>query len=490
MNKQVFNPYLPSYEYVPDGEPYVFDGRVYVYGSHDRFNGPFFCMNDYVCWSAPEDDLSDWHYEGVIYKKTQDPMNKAGFHCLYAPDVAKGTDGRFYLYYALGFTGIMSVAVCDTPAGEYKFLDYVHFKDGRVWGKQNGDPFPFDPGVLVDDDGKVYLYSGFAPRKALPFIATSFRKYEMNGGYVLELQKDMVTIEKKPKLIFNKVGNANGTSFENHEFFEASSIRKIGKKYYFIYSSWHNHELCYAVSDIPDGDFSFKGTIISNGDLFLKGNEDEKHAMNYIGNNHGSIVKIKDKWYVFYHRQTNRHTYSRQGMAEHIDILEDGSIPQAEMTSCGLNGGPLKGIGKYEAYIACNLMSYNGTRRCDSIFSKQLLHKHPYFTQNGKDRNEKPEQYIKNMRSGSIAGFKYFDIGLLNKIVVTVSGNAEGSMIVSDRLDFSKTVAEIKICCKSSNKTKFKAKCSIEPGIHPLFFKFKGKGKVDFYSFELIGNCV
>ena len=73
MDRQAVNPYLPSWEYIPDGEPHVFNGRVYVYGSHDRFNAPIFCVNDYVCWSAPVEDLSDWRYEGVIYRKKQDP---------------------------------------------------------------------------------------------------------------------------------------------------------------------------------------------------------------------------------------------------------------------------------------------------------------------------------------------------------------------------------------------------------------------------------
>ena len=50
---QAFNPYLPSWEYIPDGEPHVFGDRVYVYGSHDHFNAPIFCVGDYVCWSAP-----------------------------------------------------------------------------------------------------------------------------------------------------------------------------------------------------------------------------------------------------------------------------------------------------------------------------------------------------------------------------------------------------------------------------------------------------
>ena len=69
MKKQAFNPYLPSYEYVPDGEPYVFGERVYVFGSHDRFNGTEYCQNDYVCWSAPVDDLGNWRYEESFIRK-------------------------------------------------------------------------------------------------------------------------------------------------------------------------------------------------------------------------------------------------------------------------------------------------------------------------------------------------------------------------------------------------------------------------------------
>ena len=101
MKKQVFNPYLPSWEYVPDGEPRVFGERLYVYGSHDAFNGPDFCVNDYVGWSAPLDDLSDWRCEGTIYRATQDPKNKDGKMHMCAPDCVRGTDGRYYLYYQL-----------------------------------------------------------------------------------------------------------------------------------------------------------------------------------------------------------------------------------------------------------------------------------------------------------------------------------------------------------------------------------------------------
>ena len=95
--EQVFNPYLPLCEYVPDGEPHVFDGRVYVYGSHDKAHGVKYCEGDYVTWSAPVDDLKDWRYEGVIYRRTQDPSNADDRFQLWAPDVTKGPDGRYYL---------------------------------------------------------------------------------------------------------------------------------------------------------------------------------------------------------------------------------------------------------------------------------------------------------------------------------------------------------------------------------------------------------
>lgn len=90
MKLPAYNPYLPSWEYVPDGEPHVFDGRVYVYGSHDAAAGGSYCPGDYVCWSAPETDLADWRFEGVIFRKTDDPSNMDGAAPLYAPDVAQG----------------------------------------------------------------------------------------------------------------------------------------------------------------------------------------------------------------------------------------------------------------------------------------------------------------------------------------------------------------------------------------------------------------
>lgn len=91
--EQVYNPYLPLTEYVPDGEPHVFVGRLYIFGSHDRADGRAYCEQDYAVWSAPVSDPRDWRFDGVSYRKEQDPSNANGTMQLWAPDVAQGPDG-------------------------------------------------------------------------------------------------------------------------------------------------------------------------------------------------------------------------------------------------------------------------------------------------------------------------------------------------------------------------------------------------------------
>lgn len=477
MNKQCFNPFLPSYEYIPDGEPHVFGDRVYVYGSHDKFNAPIFCVNDYICYSAPIDDLSDWRYEGVIYRKKSDPKNKLGIRLLFAPDVCQGFDGRYYLYYAFDFMGIIGVAVCDSPSGEFKFYGYVHYKDGTIWGRKRGDQFPFDPAVLVDGE-KVWLYSGFYT--STPAIVTGGIKLKNEGGTVLELESDMVTIKTEPKVIFPKEGPG---SFENHEFFEASSIRKDGDTYVFVYSSKHNHELCYATSKYPDKEFKFGGTLVSQGDLFLDGNEDEKKGKNYLGNTHGGMLNIGKEWYIFYHRQTNQHSYSRQACAEKLTRQAEGVFEQAEVTSCGLNGKPLEGKGRYEARIACNLWSKNGVGRYDGKSVRKKLKNHPYFTQTGKDRENNGDQYIKNIRDGAVCGFKYFEFENTASISVEVRGDSGKIEIAIDE-HFNKIIGVVDIDTKEIY-TEYVAKIDVLNGIEPLYFRYKGNGVIDFKSFTL-----
>lgn len=478
MKGQAFNPYLPSWEYIPDGEPHVFGDRVYVYGSHDRFNAPMFCMNDYVCWSAPVDDLSDWRCEGTIFRKNQDPRNRLGLRLLFAPDVCQGRDGRFYLYYAFDFMGLMGVAVCDTPAGAYQFLGHLHYPDGTLWGRRRGDPFPFDPGVLVDDDGRVWLYSGFA--LSTPALVTGGKKLGSDGGVVVELEPDMVTLRGEPKLLFPTKGPG---AFPGHAFFEASSIRKEGDTYLFVYSSQQNHELCYATSKRPDGGFVYGGTLVDQGDLFLNGNREESKGVNYLGNTHGGLLHLGEDWYIFYHRQTNRHSYSRQACAEKLERNPDGSFRQAEVTSCGLNGGPLRGEGWYEARIACNLWSKEGVGRYDGRGVRRKLRAHPYFTQSGKDREDRGDQYIANLRDGAVAGFKYFDLRDLSRIVLEIKG-AEGCMEVSVTPDFQTVAARVEFG-PSEYPVGYETRIAVPDGIWPLYFRYRGPGAMDFHRFCL-----
>lgn len=346
MNKQGLNPYLPSWEYVPDGEPYVFNDRVYVYGSHDRFNGHAFCLNDYVCWSAPVNDLGNWRNEGVIYRKTDDPLNPDGDMCLYAPDVTLGPDGRYYLYYVLDKVPVVSVAVCDTPAGKFEFHGYVQYADGTRLGERDGDEPQFDPGVMTEGQ-HTYLYTGFcAPGDQ-----------SRHGAMATILSSDMLTIMEEPVFVIPSQSYSEGSGYEGHAFFEAPSIRKRGDTYYLVYSSIVMHELCYATSQFPNKGFQYQGVIVSNCDLHIDSYKPADKPMYYGGNNHGSIVEINGDWYIFYHRHTNGDAFNRQGCIEKIFFQEDGRILQVEMTSCGPNGRPLEGKGEYPAYLACNLFT-------------------------------------------------------------------------------------------------------------------------------------
>ena len=477
--KQAVNPYLPSWEYVPDGEPHVFGDRVYVYGSHDRFGAPIFCVNDYVCWSAPVRDLSSWRLEGVIYSKKQDPSNKTGLRCLYAPDVCQGPDGRYYLYYAFDFQGRMGVAVSDTPAGRYEFLGHVRYPDGHEWGSKSGEPFPFDPGVL-NDDGRIYLYSGFATK--VPFIASCFRNLTNEGGVMTELESDMLTMKHEPRLLFPAKGRSG--AFPGHAFFEASSIRKVDGRYCFVYSAEHNHELCYAMAESPEGPYAYGGVLVDIGDLYLDGNEDETKARNYLGNTHGGLLELDGKWYIFYHRQTNRDSYCRQACAERLERTPDGGFMQAEITSCGLNNGPLEGNGRYEARIACNLWGKDGTIRYDKASAKRDR-KHPYLTQSGKDREEGGDQYIANMRDGATAGFKYFSFPGPGMIRIELRGKAEGVMTVSTESEGKAVVSTIPVSLESASWEAFSAPLSVTEGVHALYFRYNGEGYVDFNSFSI-----
>ncbi len=459
---QIYNPYLPLHEYIPDGEPHVFDGRVYIYGSHDREGGYTFCMDDYVTYSADVNDLTNWRYEGVIYKARQDPEYPQKKY-MYAPDVVKGNDGKYYLYYCMsgdygvgGYTGSLHVAVSDLPAGPFTFLGEVKYKDGRVMK----DYVCFDPAAM-NDEGTIRIYYGtwydfeeredftkeseYVLREMEMFGRTQEeilsyierpescqdegcrnQKDSIMGAVMLTLEDDMLTVKEAPHHILPY--RVKETSFAKHPFFEAASMRKVGDTYYFIYSSMQNHELCYATSKYPDHDFVFGGTIVSNGDIGYDGRMPEKKH-NMTGTTHGSIIQLADKWYVFFHRLTHKSDYSRQACAEEIQIAGDGKIAQVELTSCGLNGGPLLSKGyTYPAAIACILTNGHMPHGSNSIYKESF----PNVNHLGEER------FLAEICNDTLIGYKYFAMEKVQGVTLTYRLEYEGNKPVYEgplRLD-------------------------------------------------------
>ena len=483
MKRQCFNPYLPSWEYIPDAEPRLFDGRVYIYGSHDRFGSKEYCANDYVSWSAPEDDLSDWRFEGIIFRKDQTPWNTKNL-LYYAPDVVQGTDGKYYLFYSVQNSSIASVAVCDTPAGKFEYLGDVHFPDGRVYGSNPEDWFLFDPAVLVDDDGRIYLYAGSGQPSNGNF------GHEIKGLFVMELSSDMLTIIGEPTIILPADFNP-----KRPNYWEGPSIRHIGKWYYLVYPATDITGLNYAMSLFPDKGFIHKGPIHSSSDIGLNGRK-LMNAAYPMGNSHGGMVCVKGQWYIFDHRRTGE-TTNRQPVAERIEIKEDGSISMVESTSCGLNEGPLRGIGTYPAYIACCLKS-------SGIFGLHNPMGGPYITQDGPDYEPKepadgevnvdteanaPKARICGIKKGCVVGYKYFDLTETKHITITARGG-DGIMEILGSED-GQSVGEIRISHHWNNmgtdlntaNLSQKAGCPV--GRCPLYLRYKGRGNVELLQFTL-----
>lgn len=450
-------------------------------------------MEDYEFFSAPVNDLTDWSSKGENYSARQDPLYGENGKYLYAPDVVQGNDGRFYLYYCLaGYHNPVSVAVCDTPDGRYRFYGHVKFPNGMVCKRF----VPFDPGVM-NDNGIIRLYYGTwwpfdqMPKPLMPI----FRRVEAGmfgktveeiksepkgvmGAVTLTLADDMLTVAEEPKQFLHT--DSRKTAFESHAsiplfahghgmvghgFFEAGSIRKIGDTYYFIYSSQNNHELCYATSNFPDRNFVYRGVLVSNGDIGIEGRK-EKERANATGTIHGSMEQINGQWYIFYHRLTHGTDYSRQMCAEKISVLADGFIRQAQLTSSGLNQGDLLGVGTYPSAICCHLT--NGHMPHIANKNRKNI---PMVTHRGNER------FVANARKGTRIVYRYFDLRQTSSIAVTARGWGRVQIFCgegfSGELSFGETVWEQKECPVSGGQA------------HMALCFVVTKGKLDILAFEL-----
>ena len=267
----------------------------------------------------------------------------------------------------------------------------------------------------------------------------------------------------------------------------------MGNSYYFIYSPITNHELCYARSSSPLGPFTYGGVIVSNADVHIDTYKPAEQPMFYGGNNHGCLERINGQWYIFYHRHTNGTNFSRQGCLEPVTILcggngsgktilPDGSIPQAEMTSCGGSGGPLAGRGEYPAHIACSLFCKHPavTTGCPGDWMDCRF---PRITQDAPDGDE-GFAHIANLRDGAAAGFKYFSCEGVCRISVKVRGGA-GVYEVRTQWDGA-VLGGIPVSHTNEWKT-FQAEIAIPDGVQALYFTYRGEGISNLASFTLEG---
>lgn len=417
----VGNPYLPLWEHIPDGEPYVFEDpdnpgkyRVYIYGSHDTRITDY-CGRELVVWSADVDNLNEWRYDGEILRVSHnaegEPLDAQGLSdVLFAPDVAvkTGPDGSrmYYLYPNDQVGGRQNlIAISPRPDGPFEVCN---------WSKDNPNMtegvLGFDPAVFVDDDGRVYGYWGF------------------QRSYAAELDPEtMCTVKSGTQIIEDMI--PGGQEDDTFRFFEASSIRKVKDKYVFVYSRWTNdgefglpvtnYTLAYAYSDNPLGPWTYGGTIIDGRAREI--DEDGKviPSATATGNTHGSICEICGQWYVFYHRQTGLDEFARQAMVAPITVdVQEGkggkvAISEGEYDSQGFATDGLNPLEVHSAGIAC---WYTGTRpQQHSWPNKTFFGSYVASGYGTEDKFEAPYAIrnntnpVVNNTSGSIVGYKYFN---------------------------------------------------------------------------------
>lgn len=287
------------------------------------------------------------------------------------------------------------------------------------------------------------------------------------GAVTVTLQDDMMTVSGEAKRVIPT--KVKKTGFAGHGFFEGSSIRKIGDKYYFIYSSMLNHELCYATSQYSDRDFQYGGTIISTGDIGLDGRK-AKDRLNHTGTTHGSIECINGQWYVFYHRLTHSSGYSRQACAEKIMIQADGSIRQVPVTSCGLNDGPLNAEGSYPAVIACVLTDGHMEHGGNGFTKKQ----HPNHT------HKDGERFITGITDGTVIGFRSFSLRGTRHFSLQSRGEGQGEFFISTELGGS-PVGRITVNPSEDWRTDAE-KIAFSSGDAAIYLTYHGKGGKELLS--------
>lgn len=298
------NPIITG-QFTADPTARVFEGKIYMYPSHDipsvithHDGSAWFSMPDYHVFSS--EDLASWTDHGVILKQEDVPWGKPDAYAMWAPDCVQ-KDGKYYFYFpdapAAGWGFGIGVAVSDKPAGPFVP------QEKPIQGVAG-----IDPCVLVDDDGKAYIYwSGMGLRGC------------RLADNMLELEGEQVRLDEPLP----------------EGFKEGPFAFKHKGKYYLTYP-WVRKDteaLAYAMSDNPLGPFEYKGIIM-------------KESPTGCWTNHHSLVEYKGEWYLFYHHNDYSPHFdkNRSARIDRVFFNEDGTIQEVVPTHRGV--GPVKASSK------------------------------------------------------------------------------------------------------------------------------------------------
>lgn len=282
---------LVTHIYTADPSAHVFDGKLYVYCSHDieggvAFNddGAHFCMEDYhvLSMDSPQGAASDC---GLALHVSEVPWAERQ---MWAPDAAC-KDGRYYLYFpAKAADGLfrIGVAIGDHPAGPFK-----------PEPEPIAGTYSIDPAVFADGDGEHYLLFG-------GIWGGQLQKYRDNayaaaheeptgdapalGARIGRLRADMKELAESTREIQILDEHGQPLRADDHErrYFEGPWLHRYGGRYYLSYSTGNTHLLCYATGDSPYGPFTYQGHVL-------------RPVVGWT--THHSICEFEGRWYLFYH---------------------------------------------------------------------------------------------------------------------------------------------------------------------------------------------
>ncbi len=450
VHQSIGNPYLPLWEHLPDGEPRVFEDpdnpgkyRAYIIGSHDLRNSSY-CGPDIRIWSAPVEDLSSWRNEGAAFTYEVDGK----WDVMYAPDLVevKTRDGKkeYYLYpHSRGQNREAMVAKGSRPDGPFTPVNLTADGKRTVPGSILG----FDPAIYVQ-----YITDPKDPDYEIGFRAYGYWGFQRSSAAELD-QKTMYSLRPGTKIIekflpassrYGVPRDPKGTEFPaiypgedlgTFNFFEASSIRKVGNKYVSIYSGYSgpeygvsssNSTLRYVIGDSPLGPWKSGGVLVDSRAPVLNQDGTAIQTTNAGHNTHGSIQEINGQWYVFYHRPPRGFGYARQSVVAPVKVTWDDK-PVSEGGTVTITGYDPYSPDKTWSAKDSQGKEYKGAEVTSEGFHIYGLDPYQYYSAGYasylSDNSIQQDSWdiwdnhmpITKVKNGHIIGYKYFGFGGLSK---------------------------------------------------------------------------